>query len=222
MHMGIILDGNRRFAKKSLNNSKPWEGHEAGARKVEELLGWIKELNIKETTLYCFSTENFGRTKAEVSFLIKLFKKEFRKLEKDERIEKDHIKIRFAGRKELLDKELQQIIKNLEKRTKNQKGYALNFAISYGGRQEILSAIKKMIKRGERATEKNLQKNLWVPNDLDLIIRAGSERRTSNFMPWQSIYSEWIFLDKLWPEITKQDLKNAISEFKRRKRNFGK
>lgn len=220
MHIGIILDGNRRFAKRILKNLG--DGHKQGARKVEELLEWCIELEIKQITLYCFSLENFNREKEEINFLMELFKKEFKKLGEDERIKKNQIRIRFVGERERLDDELREIITHIEKKTKEYNNYRLNFALAYGGRQEILSTIKRMIKRDEEINEENFSKSLWLNDEPDLIIRTGGEKRTSNFLLWQSIYSEWIFLDKMWPEFTKKDLKDAIKEFKNRKRRFGK
>ncbi len=220
MHVGIILDGNRRFAKKLLK--KPWEGHKEGAKRVEELLRWCEELKIKQLTLYCFSLENFNRSKEEVNFLMNLFKKWFKKFGEDSRIKKNKIKIRFIGKKELLDKEIQKIMKEIEEKTEKYSNYQLNFAIAYSGREEILSAVKKLVKEKKEINEKNLRNNLWLSDEPDLIIRTGGEKRTSNFLPWQSVYSEWIFLDKMWPEFTKKDLKEAIDEFKSRERRFGK
>ncbi|HUS50134.1 MAG TPA: polyprenyl diphosphate synthase [Candidatus Paceibacterota bacterium] len=219
-HVGIILDGNRRFSKRLM--LKPLKGHEYGAKKVERLFDWVKELGIKELTLYCFSLENFNRPKKEFDYLMNLFKKEFSKLKNDKRIHRNKIKIRFIGKKELFDKELQRIIKELEDVTRKYSRYKINFAFGYGGRQEIIWAVKNLVKRRKKINEKNLQKELWLGNEPDLIIRTGGEKRTSNFLPWQSIYSEWFFLDKMWPEFTKQDLVKCIEEFKKRKRRFGK
>ena len=106
-------------------------------------------------------------------------------------------------------------------KTKNYDSYVINFALGYGGRQEILAAVKKLMESKEEINEKNLTKNLWLTNEPDLIIRTGGEKRTSNFLAWQSAYSEWVFLDKTWPEFSKQDFINCIEEFKKRKRNFG-
>lgn len=220
MHIGIILDGNRRFAK-SLDQ-KPWKGHEAGAKKIEELLDWAEELDVKELTLYCFSIENFNRTKEEVEFLMSLFKKWFKKFENDERIKKNGIKIRFIGEKNLLSKDIQEIMNRIENKTKNNDNYIINFALAYGGRQEILSAIKKLIKEKKEVNEKNFQGSLWLSDEPDFIIRTGGEKRTSNFLLWQSAYSEWVFFDKMWPEFTKQDLEKSIKEFRNRERRFGK
>ncbi len=220
MHIGIVLDGNRRFAKGV--GKSPWKGHEEGARKVEKFLEWCRELNIKELTFYCFSIENFNRSEKEVNFLMALFKKFFAKFENDKRIDENEIKIRFIGEKKLLDNQIQEMIKRIEEKTKKYDKHIINFAMAYGGRQEILSAVKRLIKEKKEVNEKNFQNCLWLSDEPDFIIRTGGEKRTSNFLPWQSIYSEWIFFDKMWPEFTKKDLEKAIKEFKRRQRRFGK
>ncbi len=220
LHIGIILDGNRRFAKRLMK--QPWKGHEYGVAKFEKLIGWCKELNIKELTLYCFSLENFNRPKKEFEYLMKLFKKEGENVKKDKRIHHEKIRLKFIGKKELLDKKLQKLIKEIEKQTKDYKNHIINFAIAYGGRKEIIEAVKKLVRSKKPINEKNLKENLWLQDEPDLIIRTGGEKRTSNFLPWQSTYSEWIFLDKMWPEFNKQDLKKAIKEFYNRQRRFGK
>ena len=191
-HIGIIIDGNRRFAKRLM--LEPWKGHEVGLKKVEDIVGWLKELNIKEITIYCFSLENFNRPKKEVDFLMKVFKREFSKLTKNETVHQDKIKINFIGKIELFDKEL----------------------------QEIIHAAREIQKSGEEITEENFTKHLWLQTCPDLIIRTGGDHRTSNFLVWQAAYSEWIFLDKTWPEFEKEDLINSIKEFNNRERRFGK
>ncbi|MDD5191813.1 MAG: polyprenyl diphosphate synthase [Candidatus Nanoarchaeia archaeon] len=218
-HVGIILDGNRRFAKRLV--MEPWKGHELGAGKVEKLIDWCKELGIREITLYCFSLENFNRPKKEFDFLMKIFKKEFSRLKQDKRVRDNKIKLKFIGKTELFDKELQKIIKELVEMTKDYDNYKVNFAFAYGGRQEILDAVKKLVENREEINEDNLKKNLWLESEPDLIIRTGGEKRTSNFLPWQSTYSEWIFLDKMWPEFEKQDLVDCVNEFRERERRFG-
>lgn len=219
-HIAIVLDGNRRFAKKLM--MEPWRGHELGAEKTEKLFDWCNELGIKEMTLYCFSLENFNRPKKEFDFLMKIFKKEFSKLKKDKRIHENKIKLRFIGKTELFDEDIQKLVSDLEEMTKDYNDYTINFAFAYGGKQEILDAVKKLVENKEEINEENLRKNLWLESEPDLIIRTGGERRTSNFLPWQSTYSEWIFLDKTWPEFEKQDLINCIGEFNERERRFGK
>ncbi|MBR9705577.1 di-trans,poly-cis-decaprenylcistransferase [Candidatus Pacearchaeota archaeon] len=219
-HVGIILDGNRRFAKKLM--LEPWKGHELGADKIKQVFEWVKDIGVKELTLYCFSLENFDRPKREFDFLIKTFKKEFKRLKKDSQVHEEKIKIKFVGQIELFDQELQESIKDVENATKNYDNYTVNFALAYGGRQEIIHAIKELSESGDAITEENLKKRLWLTSDPDLIIRTGGDRRTSNFLPWQSVYSEWIFLDKTWPEFEYEDWVNCINDFMERERRFGK
>jgi len=222
-HIGLILDGNRRFAKRLM--LQPWKGHELGAGKVQKLLDWAKELEVKEFTLYCLSCENIkSRPKTELEFLFKLFRKEFRTID-FEKIEKYRIKIKFIGNLSLLPKDLEKRCRELEKKTSKNKNYIINFALAYGGRQEIIDAIKKILQNKispKKMNEQEFEKNLWLNSSPDLIIRTGGEKRTSNFLPWQSAYSEWFFLNKMWPEFTKQDLIECIEKFKSRKRRFGK
>ncbi|MBU1136317.1 MAG: di-trans,poly-cis-decaprenylcistransferase, partial [Nanoarchaeota archaeon] len=216
-HIGIILDGNRRFAKRLM--LEPWKGHEYGAEKVQKLLDWAKELDVKEFTLYCLSSENINsRPKNELKYLFKIFRKEFREIDK-EKIDKYKIKIRFIGNLDLLPEDLAEQCRELERKTAKNTDYIINFAIAYGGRIEIIEAIKKIIKNKispEEVTEKVIEDNLYMKDCPDLIIRTGGEKRTSNFLPWQASYSEWLFLDKMWPEFEKQDLINAIENFKKR------
>lgn len=220
MHIGIILDGNRRFARRLMK--VPWKGHEYGAEKVEKLLDWGKELDIKEFTLYALSLENFNRPKKEFDYLISLFKREFSKFLDDSRIDEFKIKIRFIGKKDLFDKDMQSLMNALEKKTKNYSNYVVNFAIGYGGRQEIIEAVNKIVKGRRVVNEETFSKFLWLQDEPDLIIRTGGEKRISNFLLWQGAYSEFIFLSKMWPEFTKSDLKKALKEFSNRKRRFGK
>lgn len=220
MHIGLILDGNRRFAKKLA--LQPWKGHEFGAETVEKLLDWCKELDIHELTLYALSIENLKRDKTEVNFLLGLMEKMFVKFRNDERIKKNKVRIRFIGKLELLPESLQKLCLELEEDTKNYDKYKLNLCVAYGGRQELVHAMKKLKESNEEINEENIKKNLWLESEPDLIIRTGGQMRTSNFLPWQSIYSEWFFLDKLWPEFSKEDLVQVIEQFNQRQRNFGK
>jgi len=218
LHAGIILDGNRRFARKL--GIKAWKGHEFGAEKVEKLFDWAKELDIGELTLYCFSLDNFKRDKEEVEYLINIFKKWFRRFRNDKRINEDNIRIVFLGDLKRFDDELQMIMQEISEKTKNYKKFRINFLMGYDGRQEILNAVQKIIDNNGAINEDNITKNLSV-GEPDFIIRTGGEIRTSGFLPWQTIYSEWFFLDKLWPEIEKEDLEKCINEFKKRGRRFG-
>src|SRR3989344_6355547 len=152
-HVGIILDGNRRFSKKLM--LKPWKGHEYGAKKIESLLEWCKEIGIKEITLYCFSIENFNRPKDEFNYLMNLFKEEFIKLKDDSRL--DEIRVNFIGRINMFPKEVLNSMNVLMEKTKNNKPYTLNFAIAYGGRAEVIDATRKIaeqVKNGRLDVDK--------------------------------------------------------------------
>jgi undecaprenyl diphosphate synthase len=218
MHISIILDGNRRFAKKLA--LIPWKGHDFGAEQVEKLFDWCKELGIQEVTLYALSQDNLARSKVEVSFLLDLFRKFF--LSRREKFRKEVIKVRFIGRKELLPEDIQKIEKDIEEETKNNKNFKVNFCIAYSGRDEIAQAAEKLRLEGKQITKESLKQALQLQDEPDFIIRTGNAIRTSDFLPYQSIYSEWFFLEKLWPEFTKQDLIQCIEEFKARERRFGK
>lgn len=226
-HLAIILDGNRRYAKRLA--LQPWKGHEAGAKQVEKLLDWCKELKIKQLTVYCLSTENLKRDKKELDFLLKLLDKKFSEFENDERIYKNRVKIRFVGNLSLLPENIQRLCKRIQEKTKNHYNYILNFCLAYGGREELTNAVRKIagkVKEGQLKIkdidENMIKQNLYLPDEPDLIIRTGGRARTSNFLPFQSVYSELIFLDKLWPEFTKEDLQACVKEYKKRKRNFGR
>lgn len=224
-HLGVVIDGNRRFAKRLM--LKPWKGHEWGAKKFEDLLAWCKEYGIKELTLYCFSIENFNRPKEEFDYLMNLFRKEFKKLKDDSRMDK--IKINFIGRLNMFPKDVQDAMKLLMEKTRDNKPYTVNFAMAYGGRAEVIDATRKIaekVKEGklniDEINEEVFEKNLYNASEPDLIIRT-SESRLSGFLLWQSAYSEIIFLpNKLWPEFEKEDFVKCIEEFNKRERRFGK
>ncbi|MGV8169139.1 MAG: polyprenyl diphosphate synthase [Candidatus Nanoarchaeia archaeon] len=226
-HIAIILDGNRRFAKRL--NLDPWKGHEYGEKKVEKLLEWCKELGIKELTLYAFSMQNFNRPKIEFDYLMKIFREMCKKLLEDKRLEEQNIKIRFIGRIELFDKEIQELMHKVMEKTKNNASYILNMAMAYGGREELADAVKTLandVKNGkisaDKINEELISNYLYMKDEPDMIIRTGGEKRTSNFLPWQSIYSEWFFLEKHWPEFEKEDLIECINEYSKRERRLGK
>jgi tritrans,polycis-undecaprenyl-diphosphate synthase [geranylgeranyl-diphosphate specific] len=229
-HIGVILDGNRRFAKKLM--LKPWMGHEWGAKKFREFLRWCGELGVQELTAYCFSIQNFNRPKAEFDFLMEIFAKEFEMLSEPANIaalKKNGVRITFIGRTHLFPKPVQNGIKKLMELTKDFGPNRVNFAMAYGGREEVVDAVKKLgedIKAGkvdvDKINEEAFGKYLYLNSDPELIIRTGGDRRTSNFLPWQGIYSEWFFLEKTWPEIEKEDLVKVIQEFGERDRRFGK
>lgn len=222
-HLAIILDGNRRYADK--HGKLPWQGHAAGAKTVENLVNWALELELKELTLYCFSTENFKRSKIEVRKLMELFAKMFSKLNKNNVLGKKGIKINFIGKLTLLPIKIQEAANNLMKTTKKNSKLTINFAIAYGSRMEIVEAVKNIIKdklRPSQITEDKFNDYLYLKTHPDLLIRPGGETRLSNFILWQLAYSELYFMDKFWPEFTKNDLVKIIKEVESRQRRFGK
>lgn len=227
-HVGIILDGNRRFAKKLM--LKPWKGHEWGAKKFEDVLKWCHDLGIKELTAYTFSVQNFNRPKEEFDYLMDLFRKEATQyLQKDSDIEKYQVKVNFIGRIWMFPKDIQDLMHQLMEKTKTYQEHVLNFAMAYGGREEVIDAVRKLasdIKDGtlsvDQINEETFSRNLYTPDEPDLIIRTGGEKRTSNFLIWQSWYSEWFFIEKTWPEFEKEDFVKVIEEFQGRERRFGK
>jgi len=228
-HIGVIIDGNRRYAK--ARGMPTFMGHEKGAEKVEAFLKWVKELGIKETTIYTLSTENLKRDKTELEHLFRIFKQFFKKFSNSKEIHKDKIKIRFIGDLSLAPKEIGELAKDIEQKTKDYNNYRVNFCFCYGGRLELINAFNKVMKekmenknkdKKQEITEESITNSLWVSSEPDFIIRTGGKSRTSNFLPWQSVYSEWFFLDKMWPEIEKQDLIDCMNRFNNVQRNFGK
>jgi len=217
-HLGIILDGNRRWAKEK--GLSAFEGHKKGLDNIKKVINWCKEKGIKTLTLFVFSTENWKRPKNEVDYLMKLAEK--MELHFNE-ASKQNVKIRVIGQRDGLSPKVQKSINKLEELTKNNKAMTLNLALSYGGRAEIVEAVKSVIKQKipvDNINEALISKNLWT-SDLDLIIRTGKEQRISNFLIWQAAYSELYFLKKYWPDFNKKDLEEAISEYVRRQRKFG-
>ncbi len=220
-HLGIIIDGNRRWAEEK--GLPAFEGHKEGLETVKKTVTWCKERGIKILTLFVFSTENWKRSKKEVGYLMKLLKQAFSK-ENVQQIYKKEIKVRVIGQREGLARLLQKSIKEVEKLTKNNQKMILNFALSYGGRAEIVQAFKNIIKKKlplKEITEDVVSQNLWT-SDLDLIIRTGKEQRISNFLIWQGAYSELYFSKKYWPDFTEKDLDMILRDFARRQRRFGK
>ncbi len=231
-HVGIIPDGNRRLAKRLMK--KPWKGHEWGLEKIVKALEWCRELGIKTMTFYLLSLENIEkRPKGELNFIFSLARKEIENILKDKEhiVHRNKVKVNFFGRLDLLPKDLQEGIRKVTERTKNYSDYFLNLAIAYGGRQEIVDASKRVafdVSRGivdpEKINESLLRTYFWTNgfSDPELVIRTGGEKRLSNFLPFQSTYSELIFLDKFWPELEKEDFFKAVREFEERQRRFGK
>lgn len=223
-HLGIIIDGNRRWAQKK--GLPSFEGHRRGLDRVNKIGEWCRKRGVKILTLYTFSTENWNRSKKEISFLMKLLSKALNRKNVKE-LHQRKIKLQVIGQKERLPRSLQQRIKEAEGLTQNNKEGILNLAISYGGRPEIVQAVKNIIKKkvpASKITEDLINRNLWTADlpEPDLIIRTGGAQRLSNFLTWQSIYSELYFTKKYWPEFTEKDLDEALLDYSRRQRRFGR
>lgn len=225
-HIAIIMDGNRRWAKSKGIETK--EGHKAGADNLETIAKYCNELGVKYLTVYAFSTENWKRSKEEVSALMLLLKNYLKRFSKD--ANKENIKIKILGDIETLEPGLKKSIQDAVDRTKNCTGLTLNIAFNYGGRAEISHAMKKIAEKIVNReidindiNEELISKNLYTENqpDPDLLIRPGGEQRTSNFLAWQLVYSEFYFTDKYWPDFSKEDLLEAIKVFNKRNRKFG-
>jgi len=219
-HLGIILDGNRRWAKERRLTS--FEGHKRGLEKITDVVKWCRKRGIKVLTLFVFSTENWNRSKEEVDYLMKLANKAVKNSSQE--ILKQGIMVRVIGEKGRLPAFVLKTIGEVEKETKGNNDMTLNFALSYGGRSEIVQAVKKVVASGitaDQVTEKLISENLWT-TDLDLIIRTGKEKRISNFLIWQAAYSELYFYEKYWPDFSEDDLDAALEEYAHRKRRFGK
>ena len=224
-HIGIILDGNRRWAKE--RGMLPWDGHKAGAEKWKELKRWMLELDIHELTLYCFSIQNFERDKNEVFFLMKIFAGIFEDLLADQELIDNEIRIKHIGRKEMLPRTLQDLVRKIEEKTKRFKRHVVNFAMAYGGQEEIIDAVKKLFSdrkvKINELTPQIFNNYLQLASYPDLIIRTSGEKRTSNFLVFQQAYSEWFFPKMYWPDFTKKDLINIIDDYLgKRERRFGK
>lgn len=223
--IGIIMDGNRRWAKK--NNLPKLEGHRRGYLKFKDTVIWAKDAGVKNLIVYALSTENWNRSKEEISYFLDLFR--IIVIEELDTLKKDNTRIIFAGDLSRFPKDIQDMMKQAEEETKNNTEYTLVLAASYGGRAEILHAVNQLLlnetKRGVRSiTEEEFKKYLWTSGipDPDLIIRTGGAKRLSNFLPWQSIYSELFFSDTFWPDFSKEEFTSILEDFSTRQRRMGK
>lgn len=223
-HLAVVLDGNRRYARKH-NKPDQW-GHAKGVLKVEELLEWAISKKIPILTIYSLSLKNLERT--GLDYIFGLLNQELIKAMDDERIHKNQVRIRAIGRVELLPKKTQQIIKQVEERTKDYSRFQFNLAIAYDGRAEIVDSVKRIaeqVKQGKlnpaSINERMVENNLYSPTSPDLIIRTGGENRLSGFLLWGSSYAELYFSNKMWPEFSKRDFDKALDNYNKRERRFG-
>jgi tritrans,polycis-undecaprenyl-diphosphate synthase [geranylgeranyl-diphosphate specific] len=230
-HVGIILDGNRRWGFEKYGDKL--NGHIYGAKTGEDFIEWCLDLGIKTVTLYVFSTENFRRPKDEVDTILGIVESEIRKLTKDPRIHEHGVHVKAIGRVELLPDSLKSALDDVEKATESYDEHYLNIAVAYGGRAEIVDAARRIIDEVQNGTlnaetvdEGVFRKYLYtshLPNpDPELIIRTSGEERLSGFLIWQAAYSEFVFLDVYWPDFRRIDLLRAVRTYQRRKRRFGK
>ena len=227
-HVAIIMDGNRRFAAEI--GLTALEGHEKGRLKLEEVLNWCLEVGVKILTLYAFSTENLKRDDGEVTHLMHLFAENFRRAGDDERVHKNRIRIRVFGKLELLPTDVRAAIAYAEERTKDYGEYQLNLAVAYGGRQEIVDAIRNVVTDAKAGKvdvadidETFISQRLYTADipDPDLVLRTSGEERISNFLLWQLAYSELYFVDVFWPGFRKIDFLRAIRSYQMRQRRYG-
>ena len=224
--IAIIMDGNRRWAKAQ---GKPASfGHKEGAKTLEKIVRYANKIGLEYITVYAFSTENWKRTEEEVKTLMLLLQNYLDDYSK--RADSENIKVKILGDITALSKGMQKSINECMERTKNNTGVTFNIALNYGGRDEIVKATKKIaekVKNGEinieDINEELISKNLYTAGepDPDLLIRTSGELRLSGFLPWQSVYSELLFINKNWPDFSEEDLNNAIIEYQKRTRKFG-
>ncbi len=228
-HIGIIMDGNGRWAKK--RGLKRWDGHKEGANVFRKICSYACDIGIKSITFYAFSTENWRRPPEEVAAIMELFREYLGEAEdrENENIRKG-MQMHFIGRRDDMPEDIVSLMETAEENSKDASRIKVNIAINYGGRLEIVEAVRKIaqkVKDGEiqpeDITEDDISANLYTAgqDDPDLIIRPSGEYRLSNFLLWQSAYSEFWFSDILWPDFTTDDLDRAIDDYNNRSRRFG-
>ena len=225
-HIAIIMDGNRRWAK--CKNMPVSFGHKEGAKTLEKIVRYANKIGIKYITVYAFSTENWKRTTEEVTALMNLFQSYLDDYSK--RADSENIKVKIIGNRQGLSEKMQKSIEKCMERTKDNTGITFNIALNYGGRDEITNAVKHIAEKIqnkeiniEDITEQMISDNLYTAEqpDPDLLIRTSGELRLSNFLPWQLAYTEFLFVDKNWPDFNEKDLDDAIEVYKSRNRKFG-
>ena len=233
-HIGIIMDGNRRFARQS-GLVRISYGHARGADKLEEVLSWCFEAGIPVVTVWSFSIDNFERDDSEVAELLQLFETKTRELETHDDVHSNRVRVKYIGKLDLLPETLQEAIRSIEATTAKYDGFQLNIAMAYGGRQEITDAVRQYLadQRSNGATlqetlksftDRSIEPYLYTSGqpEPDLIIRTSGEVRMSGFMLWQSAHAEFYFCDTHWPAFRRIDLLRALRAFDQRQRRFGK
>ncbi len=219
-HVAIIMDGNGRWA---LNRRKSRNyGHQQGLKTIEKIVDYSIKKKISYLTLFTFSSENWDRPKNEVNFLFKLIENYFKK--NLLKVIRNGIRVKIIGNKFMLARNLRKIIKLAENRTKKNKKISIQLALNYGSKNEIINSLRIINKKKQKITTKNFEKNLYTSGlpDPDILIRTGGQRRLSNFLLWQTAYTEIFFVNKMWPDFSKNDFQKILNKFKEIKRNFGK
>lgn len=219
-HLGIIADGNRRWAKE--HGIPKIEGHKRGLDVIQDLIEAAKDAGIEYMTFYVFSTENWGREKSEVDYIMKLLAARIMGYAK--RLEKNNVRMLILGSRERVNKKLLALIEEAEALTAHCTGMTACFCFNYGGKQEIADAAKGAIAAGEEITPETITKHLYHPEipDVDMVVRPSGEERISGFMLWRSAYAEFLFMKKYFPEMSKADIPEIVNNFKKRQRRFGR
>ena len=219
-HIGIIMDGNGRWAK--MRGKERSYGHKVGSENVDRIVSYAFERGIKVMSLYAFSCENWQRPKAEVDELMRLLDVYMKKFIK--KVLKNDVRLSVMGDIEKLSPSLQKSIKKAMQDTENKQNFVLNIGINYGGRQEIVNAVNKLVKDGKDITVESISENLYTApfGEPDIIVRTGGEYRLSNFMLFQGAYSELYFTDVLWPDFNEKEFDKVLVEYSKRTRRFGK
>ena len=219
-HVGIIMDGNGRWAKERGKNRS--YGHRVGSDNVDKIATYAFESGVKVLSLYAFSSENWARPKEEVDELMRLLEVYFKKF--INKVIKKDVRLCVMGDKSALSDRLQAVIREGEEKSKDNKSFILNIGINYGGRQEVVYAVNTLIKEEREITVESISEKLYTApfGEPDLIIRTGGEYRLSNFMLYQGAYSELYFTDVLWPDFNEEEFEKALSSFSKRNRRYGK
>lgn len=217
-HLAVVMDGNRRWAKAKGFLAK--FGYTRGVKTLQKLMSVCIEEQISQLTLFAFSTENWNRPVDEVEFIFKLLERCLDDALKE--FEKNGVRLKAIGDLSRLDEKLKEKIALVEEKTKHCERLCVNLAISYGSRDEIVRAAKRVVEKGLELSEENLSANLDLPLDVDLMLRVGNAKRLSNFLLWQSSYAEICFSETLFPSLTKREFKKIIKEYRKRERTFGK
>lgn len=217
--LGFIMDGNRRWATEQ--GLDTLAGHQAGRETFGTIVRLVRDAGIPHAVFYAFSTENWQRSKQEVSYLMELFREWLQRM--DERVAEDKVRVRIVGRRGDFDEAMQDLMSQLETKSAEYSATTIWIALSYGGRVELLDAMNRAIAVGNPVTEAEFSKLLWTAEmpDPDMIIRTGGEQRLSNFLPWQSVYSELYFIETYWPALTEADFRDILEEYGRRTRRHG-